>query len=92
MYPVNVGYYGQNPVFVIAAYMSGGNGGSGQNGGQTPEFAPGFAGMSPEPNGVPGGTIAALTAAAGQGGNGGGVNADGTPGVNGLVIIWWGDD
>ena len=90
-FPTNIGDYGEIPVYAIAAYMVAGNAGNGQNGGITPEFAPGFAGASNVSNGYPGGTASVPNVSFGQGGNGGGVNANGTPGIQGVVIIWWGD-
>jgi len=89
--PVNLGEYGEVPIFALAAYMVAGNAGSGQNGGQTPEFAPGFASASNVSNGELGGTASGNNVAFGQGGNGGPVNGNGTPGIQGAVIIWWGD-
>jgi hypothetical protein len=90
-FPVNVGTYGQVLVYAVSTYMLSGNAGSGQNGGQTPEFAPEFGGASNVSGGFPGGTTSTSNVAFGQGGNGGGVNANGTPGIQGAVIIWWGD-
>jgi len=77
------------PPFLINAYTVAGAPGNGQFGGSTPILAPGFASASNLTYGWAGGTSAYSF---GQGGAGGGVNANGQAGMPGVVLIWWGDD
>jgi len=63
-----------------------GNSGSNNSGANTPMLNPTFAG-----SGVSIGQGNTPNYAYGNGGVGGGVNSNGDPGVQGIVIIWWGD-
>ena len=67
------------PFMIIATYVSGGGAGSNNSGGVTPIMNPAFTGVGQN------------SSMYGAGGNGGGVNANGANGVQGVVMIWWGD-
>jgi len=86
------GNWGQN-FFVIDYYTAAGNAGSGQQQGQTPVLAPGFDGTNSVYGwGGLGASTAGNNSGPGEGGSGGSVNSNGTPGTQGIVVIWWGDD
>jgi len=70
------------PAFVRAAYAVAGTSGNGQRGAYTPVINPQFIGAG---NPV-------YYGAYGSGGNGGGTNSNGQPGVQGIAVIWWGDE
>ena len=74
--------------FLLNYYGVAGNNGNGQTGGLTPVLAPGYNSVTSQGYGFNG---AANAQSFGAGGNGGGVNANGQDGMNGIVIIWWGD-
>jgi len=72
---------------VLSAYGVNGNPGGVQNPGLTPILLPNFSGVSSLTIGLGGGPPYVI----GAGGVGGGVNANGSAGGQGLVIIWWGE-
>ena len=83
------GTQGSTPIIITAAYSAAGNAGSGQNPGVAPVLNGNFTGISNTTYGYNNSTI---NLSYGSGGFGGGVNANGGSGQNGIVIIWWGDD
>jgi hypothetical protein len=90
--PLMQGLQSNIGVFLVAAYGSTGNGGSGQQPGLTPVLAPSFSVLAT--SAVTYGASNLVTTAFdtfGDGGAGGGVNSNGQPGIQGAVIIWWGD-
>jgi hypothetical protein len=82
------GLQGSTTIIVTAAYSAPGNAGSGQNPGVAPILNGNFTGVS---NTTYGNNNATFNTSYGSGGFGGGVNANGGSGQNGIVIIWWGD-
>jgi len=83
---------GPTPALITKAYGLLGNSGSGQLAGLTPVFAPD---LSTAASGVQYGAeqLGNTTYETfGDGGPGGNVNANGEPGIQGVVVIWWGDD
>jgi len=76
-------------IFMIAFYGLNGNASGGQTDGMPPIFLPSLTGAANANYGFPGlGTASAY----GAGGSGGGVNANGYPGYQGILLIWWGDE
>jgi len=75
-----------SPFMILDDYLISGNSGTNTLGGQTPILNPTFAG-----SGVAIGTGNHNGYSYGNGGAPGGVNGNGDPGVQGVVIIWWGD-
>jgi hypothetical protein len=82
------GSQGSTPVIVTAAYVAAGNAGSGRNPGVPPVLNGAFTGTSGTTYGYNDNTI---NLSYGAGGFGGGVNANGDPGIQGIVVISWGD-
>jgi len=82
------GTQGSTSIIVTAAYSAAGNAGSGQNPGVAPILNGNFTGIGNTTYGNNNGTA---NISYGSGGFGGGVNANGDSGQNGIVIIWWGD-
>jgi len=80
---------GSTPMFVLNGYMIAGQSGSGQTPGLAPVENPTFNGSSGMTYGNAQDGQAQLSY--GAGGFGGGVNANGNPGIQGAVVIWWGD-
>jgi len=86
------GIRGSTPVFVLDANGASGNGGGGQTGGVTPTFGPGFTSTSSTIVYGFGAILGSVAAESfGNGSPGGNVNANGQPGIQGAVVIWWGD-
>jgi hypothetical protein len=86
------GVQGPTSAFVTKGYGLPGNSGNGQVGGVTPVFAPD---LSTAASGIQYGVelLGSISNEAfGNGSPGGGVNSDGEPGIQGAVVIWWGDD
>jgi len=87
-----LGINSATPIFMTDAYATAGNPASGQNGVGPNFLAPGFDSTASNLTyGYAGiGTDNGLLSY-GDSGVGGGVNANGTPGTQGVVVIWWGD-
>jgi len=88
-YIVMVGSQGQDQFIVLALYGASGAGGSGQAPNSVPVLEDGFTATSPAIYGFNNGQN---NLSYGSGGRGGGVNSNGGPGIQGLVVIWWSDD
>jgi hypothetical protein len=83
------GEQGENLVMILAAYFASGASGSGQNPGLNSILNEQYSGTGNTTYGVPNGQS---NLGWGSGGYGGGVNSNGEPGIQGAVVIWWGDD
>jgi len=83
-----LGEQGADLLMVLAAYFSAGVSASGQTPGLNNILNETYTGTSNADYGFPNGQV---NLGWGAGGYGGDVNANGNPGVQGVVVIWWGD-
>jgi len=82
------GTEGNTSAVVVAGYAGPGQAGNGQTPGLVQVLLPTFSGTSNNYYGYPN---AETNLSYGAGGLGGGVNENGQPGIQGIVVIWWGD-